>query len=526
MTIGIPLFFTRPTPLHTPVGSRMDQKMSVVVSVRRRMPQSGRFKGKKRSLTQRGRVTVTPVLLVLVLLSCLSPLAQCQKTENERLLEKTLVNLHDDTLEANKDLDLTAEPADAARQVLDRIGASVNERMVNLFEKATTPECRALIGEHYSYFINAIGMEESLPFQDSQFENTCPDPIYDFDNLPEGMHIGHIQNRTYQPPRNETDYIDDPANLKLLYGILTHDNPAATKRLIDVLHEDGHQFVIHVDGKEAADETYQELVEYAATRDYVHVVDTRIRVNWGGFTMVNATLQILKYAFAIDTPPNGPQEPLDFHKFVHLASTSYPIASNDEIREKLASFPLDANLMHIIMKPTNPSLGAWHYFVECDDALHRIYRLKPLTTHDGGVELYTSSQWFVISREFALYLAEAKPGTFVHEYLEYVKHVVVADETFFGTVLRNTEFCTKHHNWHFLHLQFDRWESDLEAVKRDQRKCMMPDPNRCGRSPTTMTMDYMDILELTGDLFARKVRLFVRVLVAEIDVTPILIQFA
>jgi hypothetical protein len=32
----------------------------------------------------------------------------------------------------------------------------------------------------------------------------------------------------------------------------------------------------------------------------------------------------------------------------------------------------------------------------------------------------------------------------------------------------------------------------------------MPDPNHCGRLPTTLTMDYMDILELTGDLLARK----------------------
>jgi hypothetical protein len=129
-----------------------------------------------------------------------------------------------------------------------------------------------------------------------------------------------------------------------------------------------------------------------------------------------------------------------------------------EIRKKLASFPLDANLLHVIMKPTSPHDNAWHYFVECDDALHRIYQLRPLSKKTGGgIDLYTSSQWFVISRDFALYLAEAKKGTFVSEFLEYTQHVVVADETFFGTVLRNTPFCAKHHNWNFLHLQFDRY---------------------------------------------------------------------
>ena len=455
----MPSFPRDPAPILPPTSPKMKKEMQKVCGVKKRGRSS---RSKRRNLPSR----FVGIISTLFLLSCLALLAQAQdKTTNAKLLETTLVNLHDSSLEANKDLDLTAEPAEAATQVLNRIGASVNTRLTTLFEKAHSPSCRALIGEHYSYFINAIGMEESLPFENTRFQNSCPEPVYDFDNLPEGMHIGHVQNRTYQPPRNETEYIDDASQLKLLYGILTHDNPAATKRLINVLYEEGHSFVIHVDGKEAADETFHELKEFAATREYVHVVDTRVRVNWGGFTMVEATLQILKYAFAIDTPHQSQQEPLDFHKFVHLASTSYPIASNAEIREKLASFPLDANLMHIIMKPTNPSIGAWHYFVECDDALHRIYRLKPLTTANGGVELYTSSQWFVISREFALYLAENKPGTFVHEYLEYVQHVVVADETFFGTVLRNTEYCTKHHNWHYLHLQFDRWESDLAEGK-------------------------------------------------------------
>ena len=51
---------------------------------------------------------------------------------------------------------------------------------------------------------------------------------------------------------------------------------------------------------------------------------------------------------------------------------------------------------------------------------------------------------------------------------------------------------------------FDQWENEQDLSKRDQRKCMMPDPNHCGRSPTTLGLDYLDTLELSGDLFARK----------------------
>ena len=214
-------------------------------------------------------------------------------------------------------------------------------------------------------------------------------------------------------------------------------------------------------------------------------------------SMVNATLQILNY---ID------REEIDFTHFVHMASTSYPLVSNQRIRNKLAEYPVDANFMHIILKPARPDEAIWNYFVECDDRLHRIHRLPMIAKEINNADFYTSSQWFIISKEFAHYLAnpQAEDGIFLRQYLEYIEHAVVADESFFGTVLRNTHFCNKHHNWNFLYLTFDQWENEQDLSKRDQRKCMMPDPNHCGRSPTTLGLDSIDLLELSGDLYARK----------------------
>jgi hypothetical protein len=47
---------------------------------------------------------------------------------------------------------------------------------------------------------------------------------------------------------------------------------------------------------------------------------------------------------------------------------------------------------------------------------------------------------------------------------------------------------------------------ELPAGKRDERKCPMPNTDHCGRSPTIMSVDYADILELSDELFARKVK--------------------
>ena len=54
-------------------------------------------------------------------------------------------------------------------------------------------------------------------------------------------------------------------------------------------------------------------------------------------------------------------------------------------------------------------------------------------------------------------------------------------------------------------MQFDDWENEKNKKgQRDPAKCLMPNENHCGRSPTTMTVDYLQILELSGALFARK----------------------
>ena len=44
----------------------------------------------------------------------------------------------------------------------------------------------------------------------------------------------------------------------------------------------------------------------------------------------------------------------------------------------------------------------------------------------------------------------------------------------------------------------------MDVEERDERKCLMTERDHCGRSPTNITTDYLPMLELSGDLFARK----------------------
>lgn len=460
-------------------------------------------------IVSNGAMSVFPLSKWLVFVALLVTISTCISEEDaNKSMEKTTEyqpgpTQHQEHIEKTtvdfSELNFSGDASAVAGLVMDRISqeAKLASRLESLFQDAKTEECRALIAQHFGYFYKAIATETPLPFASTRFDSSCEDDEpWDFNNLPEGVHMGIIQNRTYQPPRNESTYITSE-EVVLCYGILAHDSADATIRIIEALDEPSTKFVVHIDGK--YEENYLKLKEYAVQNHRVMVLDDpyRVRVNWGGFSMVNATLQILNYIDRND---------INFTHFVHMASTSYPIVSNQRIRNTLADYPVDANFMHIILKPAMPAESIWNYFVECDDKLHRIHRLPILTKEENNAALYTGSQWFIISKEFAHFLAnpQAEEGVFLRQYLEYIEHAVVADEHFFGTVLRNTRFCNKHHNWNFLHLTFDQWENEQDLSKRDKRKCMMPDPNHCGRSPTTLGIESIDILELSGDLFARK----------------------
>jgi hypothetical protein len=114
-----------------------------------------------------------------------STLSGPEPTEHDLILQDTLVDF--------SSKELMGDAGSAAKQAVDAIAFHFfNEgRLEELFHNTKTPECRALIAEHFGYHVMAIAKEEPLPFMDIQFENTCEDQRpYDFDNLPKGVHMG------------------------------------------------------------------------------------------------------------------------------------------------------------------------------------------------------------------------------------------------------------------------------------------------------------------------------------------------
>ena len=179
-------------------------------------------------------------------------------------------------------------------------------------------------------------------------------------------------------------------------------------------------------------------------------------------------------------------------------------------------YPSDTNFLEIAPSGNNPATRTWHHFVECDHAMRRIWRLAT----PRGVTMYAGSQWMVVTRAFAEYVAPAADAngpphdratavvssanagrgvrgrdrghenSFAVAYARYGRHTMVADENYFSTTMKNSRMCHTHENTNFLHVQFDQYEHQKDSHKAGavvQNKCLMPNPNHCGRSPTVVS---------------------------------------
>ena len=79
--------------------------------------------------------------------------------------------------------------------------------------------------------------------------------------------------------------------MRAAYLILAHNNPAMIRRLVTALQCDGASFYIHVDGKVGP----APFVEVVKDLPHVQFVEP-VRVQWGGFSLVEATLRLMHRA--------------------------------------------------------------------------------------------------------------------------------------------------------------------------------------------------------------------------------------
>lgn len=212
---------------------------------------------------------------------------------------------------------------------------------------------------------------------------------------------------------------------KHAYLILTHKNPSQLKLLLSLLDDERNDIFVHIDKKAAFSEGD---LQGCCSKSQLEFIQPRIRVIWGGVSIIKAEMALLKTA--VRTP----------HTYYHLLSgLDLPIKSQDYIHD---FFDANAGKEFIdLWEMQDHTLNRVKYYTLFPEGSH--FFLTNWLNHAGkfilrslgiemnrDIEFRQGSQWFSITHDFATFIANS--GDWIDKVF---RHSCICDEIFIPTVM-------------------------------------------------------------------------------------------
>lgn len=223
--------------------------------------------------------------------------------------------------------------------------------------------------------------------------------------------------------------------MQINYLILAHKNLLQLDRLISVLDHDKTRFFIHIDKKVRI----AEIKKYKfCLNERVTLIKNRIQASWGAFSLITATLKLMRAASAHSKG-----------YFILLSGEDFPLQTNEYIYNFLSN-SYGKEYLHYMSLPCkdwrNGGLDRinYYWFDEIMDlhtsSLFIAFQKKHEIKRPNFVDFpyYGGSQWWCLSHDCILYILK-----FIHHnsiILERFKFCLVPDEMIFQTILLNSPF--------------------------------------------------------------------------------------
>lgn len=225
---------------------------------------------------------------------------------------------------------------------------------------------------------------------------------------------------------------------KPAFLVLAHSDPAGLYRLLSRIAPHARVFV-HLDRK-------AKIEDYARCRasDNVHFVENRVDVKWGGFSMVEATINLIQAALSSGQ---------DFSHLVLISGSCYPIAPIEETVEQLGNEPERNYIKYIDMRESPDhymkSVERFHFFDFFDSrkgsSFNRIVRallqkaFSPIKRKvPEGLVPYFGSQWWALSHACCSYILDKYEKD--AQLRAFWRFTLAPDEHFFHTIVGNSPF--------------------------------------------------------------------------------------
>ncbi len=237
--------------------------------------------------------------------------------------------------------------------------------------------------------------------------------------------------------------------MKHAFLILAHTDPEQLKRLISSLNSDSSLFYIHWDKKNESVLFESPIIKELQSHSNIHFITNRIKVYWGGASIVYATIELLKEAF----------KEQDITYFHLLSGIDYPLKPLQYIfrffennkNNYLTYIPQESNMRYFIeryyfydndyINPQNKKRSIKRTIVyqtllfiqRCTWFLVQVLGIR--IRKKVNMQFYHGTQWFSLHRNAVTYIIK-----FLNEnswILKRFKYTAVCDETFFIMLLMN-----------------------------------------------------------------------------------------
>ncbi|GGC05566.1 beta-1,6-N-acetylglucosaminyltransferase [Dyadobacter sediminis] len=222
----------------------------------------------------------------------------------------------------------------------------------------------------------------------------------------------------------------------LNYLILAHKNLAQVDRLIDNLMGESTYVYIHIDKRVPA----IEIKKYRfASSDRVKVIRNRIAIYWGGFSMVRATLNLMKAASSKEREGY----------YILLSGQDFPLRSNENIYSFFQENQ-GSEFMNFWKMPykgwVNGGLDRIKYYWFVDKIGMYNSNLFCRFQQENNMERayfkdyppYGGSQWWCLTLHCIRYMLD-----FIERHpvvCDFFETTLIPDESFFSTILLNSPF--------------------------------------------------------------------------------------
>ncbi|XP_050723662.1 xylosyltransferase oxt-like [Eriocheir sinensis] len=222
-----------------------------------------------------------------------------------------------------------------------------------------------------------------------------------------------------------------PANKPVRIAFVLTVNGRAIRqlrRLVKALYHRDHYFFIHVDSRQ--EYMYREVLKLEEQYSNIRVSRYRLSTIWGGASLLKILLHCMVQITHI--------KEWDWDFVINLSESDYPIKKNEELVTFLTNNK-ERNFLKSHGHDTNKFLqkqGLDRTFLECENHMWRIgERHLPL-----GIRVDGGSDWLCLNRAFVDYVVTSQ-SQLVRGLKKVYSYTLLPAESFFHTVLRNSEFC-------------------------------------------------------------------------------------